>query len=34
MRAIAGKTVIVVGGADSVTLEHAVDMFKLRDRDP
>ena len=30
MRAIAGKTMIVVGDADSVTLEHAVNMFKLR----
>lgn len=30
MRAIRGKTMVVIGDADSVTLEHAVEMFKLR----
>ena len=30
MRAIRGKTMIVIGDADSVRLEHAVEMFKLR----
>ena len=30
VRAIGGKTMIVVGDADGVTLEHAVALFKLR----
>ena len=30
MRAISAKTMVIVGDADAVTLEHAVAMFKLR----
>ena len=30
MRAIPAKTMVIVGDADAVTLEHAVAMFKLR----
>jgi pimeloyl-ACP methyl ester carboxylesterase len=30
MRAISAKTMVIVGDADGVTLEHAVAMFKLR----
>jgi pimeloyl-ACP methyl ester carboxylesterase len=30
IRAIKGKTMVVVGDADGVTLEHAVELFKLR----
>lgn len=30
MRAITAKTMVIVGDADGVTLEHAVAMFKLR----
>jgi hypothetical protein len=30
MRSIPAKTMVIVGDADSVTLEHAVSMFTLR----
>jgi len=30
MRSISAKTMVIVGDADGVTLEHAVSMFKLR----
>jgi len=30
VRAIPGKTMIIVGDADGVTLDHAVELFKLR----
>ena len=30
VRAIEGKTMVIVGDADGVELEHAVDLFKLR----
>lgn len=30
MRSISAKTMVIVGDADGVTLEHAVEMFKLR----
>jgi hypothetical protein len=30
MRSISAKTMVIVGDADGVTLEHAVAMFKLR----
>jgi hypothetical protein len=30
MRAISAKTMVIVGDADAVKLEHAVAMFKLR----
>ena len=30
MRSISAKTMVIVGDADGVTLEHALTMFKLR----
>lgn len=30
IRAIKGKTMVIVGDADAVRLEHAVELFKLR----
>lgn len=30
VRAIPGKTMVIIGDADGVTLEHAIELFKLR----